>query len=67
MLTWFIIGAIVQTVILVERAIRVPVYWEYADFRDPEFWFQFLYAVCVNVMAWPMAILAEIKAIIRGY
>ena len=67
MLTWFIIGAIVQMVILVERAIRVPVYWEYADFRDIEFWWQFLFAIGINVMAWPMAIIAEIKAIIQGY
>lgn len=66
MLTYLIIGLIVQTVVIIERAIRVPDYWSLIDFKDWKTWTAFLYGITVNTLFWPLTIIMEIWLVIHG-
>ena len=66
MLTYFIIGIIVQLVIIVERTIRVPEYWDLIDFKDWRIWVGLLYGITVNTLLWPFSIIMEIWLVIHG-
>ena len=62
MITYFVIGIIVQIVILIERYCRlyvVRVLW-----KDKGTYVWILLLSVINVVAWPIAIIAEIRNII---
>lgn len=66
MFTYFIIGLIVQAVIIVERAIRVPEFFSLLDWKDPMTWVGLAAGICYNTILWPVAIFAEIINIYYG-
>lgn len=66
MLTYLIIGIIVQIVILAERAIRIPYYWDLIDFKDWRTWVGLLYGITVNTVLWPLSVVMEIWLVIHG-
>lgn len=66
MLTYLIIGLIVQAVILIERAIRLSGYWDLLDFKDWRTWVGLLYGITVNTVLWPLTIIMEIWLVIHG-
>ena len=62
MITYFVIGIIVQLVILIERYCRlyeVRVLW-----KDKGIYVWTLLLSVINVVTWPIAIIAEIRNII---
>ena len=62
MITYFVIGIIVQIVILIERYCRlyvVRVIW-----KDKGTYVWILLLSLINVVTWPIAIIAEIRNII---
>ena len=66
MLTYLIIGLIVQLAIIIERAIRVPDYWSLIDFKDWKTYGTLAVAIAINVIGWPLSIVMEIWAVIHG-
>ena len=62
MITYFVIGIIVQIVILIERYCRLDVVRALWKDKDIYVWI-FLLSV-INIVAWPIAIIAEIRNII---
>lgn len=66
MLTYFIIGLIVQLAIIVERVIRVPEYWTLLEFDKLVTWISLIVAIAINVLAWPLSIIMEIWLVING-
>lgn len=66
MLTYFIIGLIVQLAIIVERAIRVPEYWTMMEFDKLVTWVSLIVGIIINVLAWPLSIIMEIWLVING-
>lgn len=66
MLTYLIIGLIVQAVILIERAIRFSDYWDLLDLKDWRTWGGLLYGITVNTVLWPLTIIVEIWLVIHG-
>lgn len=67
MITYFVIGIIVQLVIIAERAIRFPVLWSNENLKHWIFWVSFIVSCCVNVLSWPLAIICEIYAVIKSF
>ena len=62
MITYFVIGIIVQIVILIERYCRlyeVRVLW-----KDNDIYVWTLLFSVINIVTWPIAIIAEIRNII---
>ena len=62
MITYFVIGIIVQIVILIERYCRlyeVRVLW-----KDKDIYVWTLLFSVINIVTWPIAIIAEIRNII---
>jgi hypothetical protein len=59
MITWLIIGFIVQAIIIIERAIRLPEILGLLDWKDPMTWVGSVGAIIFNVLVWPLAIVAE--------
>ena len=66
MLTYLLIGVIVQTVILVERWIRLYDVLNLLDFKDWRTWASLAYAIVVNIVLWPLAIVMEIWLVAHG-
>lgn len=66
MITYFIIGLIVQMVILIERAIRVPEYWTLLEFDKLITWVSLAGGIVINVLAWPLSIIMEIWLVVHG-
>ena len=66
MITYLIIGIIVQAVIIIERAIRVPGYFELIDWKDWRLYVGLLYGITVNVALWPIAVFSEILLVVHG-
>ena len=66
MLTYLIIGLIVQMAIIIERAIRVPEYWSLVDFKDWRIQASLVVGIIINVVAWPLSIIMEIFNVIHG-
>lgn len=69
MITYFIIGIIVQLVILIERVIRIPGLcrhnnegWQYWV----GFWATIIVGSTINVLVWPLTIICEIINIAHG-
>ena len=65
MLTYFVIGIIVQIVIFIERMIRVPEIYQawWTGWKD---WLMFIGLIAINVAIWPVAIVCEIINVILG-
>ena len=66
MLTYLIIGLVVQLVILVERFIRLPGLWTYMMSIDWNGWIAVFIGIIINVLTWPLSIIMEIWLIING-
>ena len=66
MLTYLIIGLIVQAMIMIERAVRVPEYWSVIDFKDWKTYVSITVAIIINVVAWPLSIIMEGWLVIHG-
>ena len=62
MITYFVIGIIVQIVILIERYCRLDVVR--ALWKDKDIYVWTLLLSVINIVAWPIAIIAEIRNII---
>ena len=62
MITYFVIGIIVQIVILIERYCRL--YMVRALWKDKDIYVWILLLSVINIVAWPIAIIAEIRNII---
>lgn len=67
MSTYFIIGLIVQLIIIAERAIRFPDNWSNGNPGHWQFWVSFISFFVINVLTWPLAIVCEIYNIIKGF
>ena len=65
MFTYFVIGIIVQTIIIIERAIRFPWLWEDGH-TYWQFWLSFIVTSMFNVLAWPFTIVSEIYNVANG-
>lgn len=69
MLTYLIIGVIVQACILIERAIRLPELLDFTGREGWKFWVAYIATVIVgcafNVLIWPVTIVAEIYNIYK--
>lgn len=62
MITYFVIGIIVQVIILIERYCRlhmVRVLW-----KDKDIYVWILLLSIINIVIWPIAIIAEIRNIV---
>lgn len=59
MITYLIIGLIVQLIITAERAVRFPSLWM-EGYSHLTFWVGFLITAASNVATWPLAIVFEI-------
>lgn len=57
MFTYLIIGLIIQLFIVIERAMRFPEVWE--GWKHFWFWVGFLSTAMINVIVWPVTIVAE--------
>ena len=66
MITYFIIGIIVQLAIIAERTIRIPGIWNTDELKRLDFWVGLFSMFIVNVLLWPLTIVCEIFAIIYG-
>lgn len=66
MITYILIGIIVQVVILIERAIRVPDYIALMEWSNWLTWVVLLAGLSFNVLVWPITIICEIMNIIHG-
>lgn len=66
MLTYLIIGIIVQLVIMIERTIRIPDLWSLLDVKDWKSWTALLVGIIINVFGWPLSIVMEVWLIING-
>lgn len=66
MLTYLIIGLVVQLVILIERFIRLPDLWAYMKSLDWKAWMGMIIGIIINVLAWPLSIVMEIWLIVHG-
>lgn len=66
MLTYFIIGLMVQLVILIERFIRLPDLWTIVESMDWQSWLGVFVGIIINVLAWPLSIIMEVWLIING-
>lgn len=66
MLTYLIIGIIVQIVIIVERAIRIPDLWTLLELKEWKTWAALAVGIVLNVLAWPLSIIMEIWLVING-
>ena len=62
MITYFVIGIVVQIVILIERYCRLDVVR--ALWKDKDIYVWTLLLSVINIVAWPIAIIAEIRNII---
>ena len=62
MITYFVIGIIVQIVILIERYCRLDIVR--ALWKDKDIYVWTLLLSVINIVAWPIAIIAEIRNII---
>lgn len=62
MITYFVIGIAVQIIILIERYCRLDIVRNVWKDKGTYVW-TFLFSV-INVVAWPIAIIAEIRNII---
>ena len=62
MITYFVIGIVVQIIILIERYCRLDIVRNVWKDRGIYVWI-FLLSV-INIVAWPIAIIAEIRNII---
>ena len=69
MITYFIIGIIVQLVTIIERAIRIPGLWRHNN-EGWQYWIGFWATIIVgsiiNVLVWPLTIICEIINIAHG-
>lgn len=66
MIIYFSIGVIVQLIVLAERALRFPELWTDESLEYSDFWVWFIGMIIVNVLLWPLTIVCEIYAIIKG-
>ena len=66
MIIYFSIGVIVQLIVLAERALRFPERWTDESLEYSDFWVWFIGMIIVNVLLWPLTIVCEIYAIIKG-
>ena len=69
MITYFIIGIIVQLVIIIERVIRIPGLWLHNNEGRPYwvgFWTTLIVGCTINVLVWPLTIICEIINIAHG-
>lgn len=69
MITYFIIGIIVQLVILIERVIRIPGLWSHNNegWQDwVVFWATLIVGSIINVLVWPLTTICEIINIAHG-
>lgn len=66
MTTYIIIGFIVQAVIIIERAIRVPEFFGLVDWKSWVTWASIVGGILYNVLLWPMTVIAEIINIHYG-
>ena len=57
MTMYLIIGLIVQLIIVVERAIRMPYVWK--DCGHMMWWVGFISTAIFNITVWPLTIVAE--------
>ena len=62
MITYFVIGIIVQIIILIERYCRLYVVRDLWKDKNTYIWI-FLLSV-INIVLWPIAIIAEIRNIV---
>lgn len=65
MITYIIIGIIVQLIITAERAVRFPENWTGEELKHWAFWVIFILYAIFNVISWPLAIVCEIYNIIK--
>lgn len=66
MLTYLIIGFIVQAMIMIERAIRLPDIWSVMDFTDWKMYAAIVVGIIINVLTWPLSIIMEGWLVIHG-
>ena len=64
MITYFVIGIIVQIIILIERYCRLYEVRALWKDKDIYFWMFLFMFIVINVVTWPIAIIAEIRNII---
>ena len=62
MITYFVIGIVVQIIILIERYCRLDIVR--ALWKDKSIYVWMLLLSVINIVAWPIAIIAEIRNII---
>ena len=65
MLTYFVIGVIVQIAIFIERFIRMPEIYQFW-WSEWKAWIVFIAFIVINVAIWPISIICEIINVIRG-
>ena len=65
-LTYLFIGLLVQIVIIIERATRVPEYLALLKLNSLRNWIALTIAIAINVIAWPLSIVMEIWNVING-
>ncbi len=65
MLTYLVIGLIIQIVVFIERYIRMPevyqIWWD-----EPKSWLIFIGFAAINVSLWPISIICEIINVVHG-
>lgn len=65
MFKYFVIGVIVQMIVLMERAVRFPeIYAEIGN--DLAIWASLIVLSLINVLLWPISIICEIFHVANG-
>ena len=67
-LTYIVFGTVVQTIVMVERWIRLPIVREIVkdQLSEWKFWILLLLFITINIILWPYAIYCEIRLIQNG-
>jgi hypothetical protein len=65
MLTYFVVGLIVQIIIFIERFIRIPELYQFW-WNSWKAWILFIVFMFINIALWPVSIICEIINVVRG-